>query len=79
MAALSSAAEHARRTSPLEPINLPLLEHLGEIADDRLVLDTACGIGEPTLAVARRHPGVRVLGIDMDEAALEVARSRAVE
>lgn len=78
-ATASSAAEHARRISPLEPINLPLLDRLGEIADDCLVLDMACGIGEPTLAVARRHPGVRVLGIDMDEAALEVARSRAVE
>jgi len=75
----SPAAEHALRMSPLEPVNRPLLTRLGELADNRLVLDLACGIGEPTLAVARRYPGVRVLGIDTDEAALEVARSRAVD
>jgi SAM-dependent methyltransferase len=74
----SSATEHALRMSPPEPINRPLLTRLGEIADDHLVLDVACGIGEPTLAAARRYPGVRVLGIDMDEAALEVARGRAM-
>jgi SAM-dependent methyltransferase len=75
----SPAAEHALRMSPLEPINRPMLTRLGEIADDCLVLDVACGIGEPTLAVARQYPGARVLGIDTDEAALEVARSRAVD
>ena len=73
----SSAGEHALRMSFLEPINPPLLAHLGEIADGSLVLDAACGIGEPTLALARQHPGAHVLGIDADEAALETARSRA--
>ncbi|MFJ2158058.1 class I SAM-dependent methyltransferase [Streptomyces sp. NPDC087856] len=75
----SSAAEHALRISALEPINSPLLSRLGEIADGSLVLDMACGIGEPTLAVARRYPGARVLGIDVHEAALEAARGRAAE
>jgi SAM-dependent methyltransferase len=78
-ATASSAAEHALRMSALDPVNQPLLTHLGEIPDDCLMLDIACGIGEPTLAVARRHPGARVLGIDLDGAAIEVARGRALD
>ena len=73
----SSAAEHALRMSFLGPVTPPLLTRLGEISDGSLILDLACGIGEPTLAVARLHPGARVLGIDADGAALETARGRA--
>ncbi len=38
------------------------------------VADVACGEGHSSLAIARRYPGVRVDGIDMDAASIAAAR-----
>jgi SAM-dependent methyltransferase len=39
------------------------------------VADLACGAGHSTLAIARAYPLVRVDGLDMDEASIELART----
>ena len=41
------------------------------------VLDLGCGTGSLALLIARRHPGVAVVGIDPDPAALARARRKA--
>ena len=41
------------------------------------VLDLGCGTGNLALLIARRHPGVAVVGIDPDPAALTRARRKA--
>jgi 2-polyprenyl-3-methyl-5-hydroxy-6-metoxy-1,4-benzoquinol methylase len=41
------------------------------------VLDFGCGAGASTSILARRFPSARILGIDLEEAELEVARQRA--
>lgn len=43
------------------------------------VLDLGCGTGRSTLAIARAHPGVQVLGIDLDEASVVEARTAAAD
>jgi 2-polyprenyl-3-methyl-5-hydroxy-6-metoxy-1,4-benzoquinol methylase len=39
----------------------------------------ACGAGWSSIAIARAYPNVRVDGLDLDEASIEVARSNARE
>jgi ubiquinone/menaquinone biosynthesis methyltransferase len=39
-------------------------------------LDLACGTGDLTVLVARKYPGGRVIGMDLTEAMLEIARPR---
>lgn len=41
------------------------------------VLDVGCGYGAPTLAIARRHPAARVVGIDYHDASVMHARQAA--
>lgn len=41
------------------------------------VLDVGCGEGWSTIAIARAYPGVRVLGIDLDEPSIVAAREHA--
>ncbi len=41
-----------------------------------LVLDAATGTGEVALAIRRRRPGLRVLGLDFSPAMIEVARQK---
>lgn len=51
---------------------------LAGLAPGMRVLDLACGRGEPSLRAARRvGPTGEVLGLDLAEASLEVARDRA--
>jgi len=42
------------------------------------VLDLGCGTGELSLAIQRRHPEARVVGVDPDPKALARARAKAV-
>lgn len=63
--------------SVLNPITQDLLRR-AELAAGMTVLDLGCGAGDVTLMVARMvGPSGRVVAVDMDEAALKIARSRA--
>jgi demethylmenaquinone methyltransferase/2-methoxy-6-polyprenyl-1,4-benzoquinol methylase len=41
------------------------------------VLDLACGTGILTLAIARRYPGCRVVGVELRDEYLDIARRKA--
>lgn len=69
--------QHEARLRHLEPLNAAIVEQLGPAADGARLLDLCCGIGEPTVLLARTHPSARVVGTDIDDAALELARERA--
>lgn len=43
------------------------------------VVDIACGAGWSSLAIARAYPKVNVLGLDLDESSIELARTNAVQ
>lgn len=40
------------------------------------VLDLACGTGIPTLAIARRYPSCQVVGVELRDEYLEIARKK---
>lgn len=46
------------------------------IAAGQRVLDLGCGTGTLTLLVKQREPGTEVYGVDIDPAALEIARTK---
>lgn len=71
------AAEYDRAMPNFEPVTDALLGHLPEIGDGALVLDVACGTGEPGLTLARRAPGLQLLGIDNAPDMVELARHKA--
>lgn len=61
------------------PVSERMLELAG-LAPGQRVLDLACGRGEPSLRAARRvGPAGEVLGLDLAEPSLEVARRRAAQ
>ena len=67
--------DHADRYDrQLEPFTQALLERAGSVAD-RVVLDVGCGSGATTLAAAATAE--RVVGVDLSQPLLEVARRRA--
>lgn len=71
------AARYDKNLARLQPITDALLAQLPELPDGGLVLDVATGTGEPGLTLARRAPGLRVLGIDSAEAMVAAARHKA--
>lgn len=70
------AASFDRYLPQIHPVTLALLEHLPAPEAGATVLDVACGTGEPGLTLARRSPGVHLLGVDSAPAMIEVARSK---
>jgi SAM-dependent methyltransferase len=66
----------ARYLDPPENTAFPLEYAFALLADvrDRTVLDLGCGSGENTLVLARR--GARVVGVDISESLLQLARKR---
>lgn len=59
------------------PATLALLDALG-VSEGARCLDLGCGDGDVTMELARRTaPTGRAIGIDLDDALLEVARSEA--
>lgn len=44
--------------------------------DARAILDLACGTGISTLAIAARHPDARIVGVELREEYLAVAREK---
>jgi SAM-dependent methyltransferase len=62
----------------MAPSTTELLDRVG-VAPDADCLDVGCGGGDVTLELARRAHAGRVVGIDLDEAKLEIARTEARE
>lgn len=62
----------------MAPSTSELLDRVG-VAHDADCLDVGCGGGDVTLELARRAHAGRVVGIDLDEAKLEIARAEARE
>jgi ubiquinone/menaquinone biosynthesis C-methylase UbiE len=63
----------------LQPTTLALIDRVGSIAG-ATVVDVGCGGGDVTFDLAERvGPGGRVVGIDLDETKLELARAEAQE
>jgi len=60
----------------MAPSTTELLDRVG-IAQDADCLDVGCGGGDVTLELARRAHAGRVVGIDLDEAKLEIATTEA--
>ena len=65
-------------TRVMAPSTTELLDSVG-VALDADCLDVGCGGGDVTLELARRAHAGRVVGIDLDEAKLEIARAEARE
>ncbi len=70
------AADFERFLPLIEPVGLAVLGHLPTLPEGAQVLDVACGTGEPGLSLARRAPGVRLLGVDVAAGMVEVARAK---
>jgi SAM-dependent methyltransferase len=62
----------------LKPTTTSLLDEIG-VARDAMCLDVGCGGGDVTLELARRAPDGHVVGIDLDDTKLELARGEAAE
>ena len=62
----------------MAPSTTDLLDRVG-VAQDADCLDVGCGGGDVTLELARRAHAGHVVGIDLDEAKLEIARAEARE
>ena len=60
----------------LVPTTEALFDRVG-IATDARCLDVGCGGGDVTVALARRAPDGHVLGTDLDDVQLDLARSEA--
>lgn len=65
----------AAQTEAIWPQELPLLERYG-LPDGARVLDAGCGTGEFTARVADWLPGAEVLGVDLVDSSLALARQR---
>jgi demethylmenaquinone methyltransferase/2-methoxy-6-polyprenyl-1,4-benzoquinol methylase len=55
-----------------------LVQALGEL-DEEAALDVATGTADVAIAIARRHPGARVVGLDPSEGMLAVGRDKVKE
>ena len=71
------AAKFDRYLPLIAPVGLAVLDHLPVLPPSAQVLDVACGTGEPGLTLVERTPGIRLLGIDVAEGMIEVARAKA--
>ncbi|HEX7878697.1 MAG TPA: class I SAM-dependent methyltransferase [Candidatus Eisenbacteria bacterium] len=65
----------AAQTEAIWPQEAPLLERYGLPSDIR-ILDAGCGTGEASSRLAALFPGAQVLGVDIEESSLALARSR---
>ena len=74
LAGMWATGDYARVAEPLAASSEAFLDRLGVRPGERL-LDVACGTGQIAIPAARR--GAEVTGLDLTEAWLDVARSRA--
>jgi SAM-dependent methyltransferase len=59
------------------PVVQAILERLPALSAGALVLDLACGSGQPTFVLARHRPELEVLGVDVTAALIDQARGKA--
>jgi SAM-dependent methyltransferase len=76
MADESMVRNLAAQAEAIWPQEQPLFARYALPADAQ-VLDAGCGTGEIALRLAQRLPGARVLGVDIIDAHLDLARARA--
>ncbi len=72
----SWAAEWRRTDRSLSRLTARLLARIGDTSGG-CVLDVGCGAGELSLEIAERDPAAQVIGVDVSDALLAVARQRA--
>ncbi|HTR96708.1 MAG TPA: methyltransferase domain-containing protein [Candidatus Acidoferrales bacterium] len=65
----------AAQAEAIWPQELPLLDRYG-LAGELRILDAGCGTGEGAWRLAERYPQARVLGVDILDHHLELARGR---
>jgi ubiquinone/menaquinone biosynthesis C-methylase UbiE len=75
MADESMVRNLAAQADAIWPQELPLFDRYA-LPQDARILDAGCGTGEITSRLARRFPHADVLGVDIIDAHLELARSR---
>ena len=61
------------------PVVEAVLARLPMLPSDAVVLDLACGVGQPSFVLARDRPGVEVHGVDVTPALIDQARFKARE
>lgn len=71
----SWASEWQRTDRSFAALTPRLLAAVADIQPER-ILDIGCGAGEVALSLARTHPQATVIGVDLSEPLLAVARSR---
>jgi SAM-dependent methyltransferase len=76
MADESMVRNLAAQAEAIWPQELPLIERYGLAANAR-ILDAGCGTGEITRRLGERFPDATVLGVDVLEGPLAIARARA--
>ncbi|BCL32156.1 SAM-dependent methyltransferase [Streptomyces aurantiacus] len=59
------------------PVVEAILERLPALPVGSVVLDLACGTGQPTFVLARDRPGLKVLGVDVTPVLIEQAQEKA--
>jgi ubiquinone/menaquinone biosynthesis C-methylase UbiE len=59
------------------PVTEAVIGHITGPAAGSLLLDLACGTGQPAFALAAAHPAAEVLGIDVTPAMVEQAGAKA--
>jgi ubiquinone/menaquinone biosynthesis C-methylase UbiE len=69
---------HPHRRDLISNLRHQLVHHIENlvIPHNGVVLDIGCGSGSGTAALAKLIPGVRVIGVDINSASLDAARSR---
>ncbi|MFG1926451.1 class I SAM-dependent methyltransferase [Cryptosporangium sp. NPDC048952] len=71
------AASFDRYLPILAPVADDIGDRLGQLQPAALVLDVACGTGEPGLTLLGRYPGVQLLGVDSADAMTAIATRKA--
>lgn len=74
---LSPAEYEARRQGHLQDRRVALVaaDVAARVREGDLVVELGCGPGDAVARVARDHPGVEFLGVDVDDAMVEHARA----
>jgi SAM-dependent methyltransferase len=72
-------ADHADHFDTAVRVHHDTLMRAGAIQPGDQVLDVGCGAGQTTLDAARMAPTGAALGVDLSDALLEVARTRAAQ